>query len=64
LRGQTIKGAGFDFPLKENLTDCVNDSEQQGEGIEEDEVGEDEYEYSLLGSPKIIIDIVGAIKIG
>jgi len=50
--------AGFDSPLKEKLTDCVNDSEQQVEGIEEDEVGEDEYEYSLLGSPKIMLDKV------
>lgn len=28
LRGRTIEGRGFDFSLGENLTDCVNDSEQ------------------------------------
>jgi hypothetical protein len=44
----TIKGAGVDFSLKENLTDCVNDSEQQDEGIEIGEAAEYEFEYSLL----------------
>jgi len=47
-RGRTIKGAGVDFSLKENLTDCVNDSEQQDEGIEIGEAAEYEFEYSLL----------------
>jgi len=52
LRGRTIKGTGVDFSLRENLTDCVNDSEQQDEGIEIGEVGEYEFEYCLLRSPK------------
>jgi len=47
-RGRMIQGAGFDSPLKENLTDCVNDSEQQVEGIEIGEASEYEFEYSLL----------------
>lgn len=62
-RGWTIEGTGVDFSLRENLTDCVNDLEQQDEGICGEESGEHEFEYSLLRSPKIIIDIAGAIKI-
>jgi len=38
--------------LREGLTDCVHDSEQQDEGIEIEESGEYEFEYSLLRSPK------------
>lgn len=52
LRGRTIEGKGVDFSLQENLTDCVHDSEQQDEGIEIGEVGEYEFEYSLLRTPK------------
>lgn len=52
LRGRTIEGKGVDFSLRENLTDSVHDSEQQGEGIEIGEVGEYEFEYCLLRSPK------------
>lgn len=63
LRGRKIEGTGVNFSLKENLTDCVNDLEQQDEGICGEESGEHEFEYSLLRSPKIIIDIAGAIKI-
>jgi hypothetical protein len=48
LRGRTIPGTGVDFSLKENLTDCVNDSEQQEEGIKVEFEEEYEFEYCLL----------------
>ena len=63
LRGRTFEGRGFDFSLQENLTDCVNDSEFQGEGHTEEIEMEYEFEYDLERTPKIILDIAGAIKI-
>ena len=62
-RGRMIEGTGVDFSLRENLTDCVNDLEQQDEGIYGEGSDEYEFEYSLLRSPKITIDVGGAIRI-